>query len=669
MQMLSPRKSTMCAALLLLCGIQMFAASDARAQRKVSEKDSIEIQMEAVDALRQFQYQYFTLLLEPRRKDEAGQAAPIYGTCEIRVVDFCYGPLNGKLKLGAIGTHVAQGVFADSTMPKVWKRRSDLYVNRYAGVLTRLQRRIPGDRWINGELVRLHVEHGYPDRARDAAAKCVDASWWCHALRAYVVHAGGSWRAADSAWSVALSRMSSEEKCTWLDPTPLIEDRKERESFAESSCAEQAIPVERFWWLSDPFLSVPGNERRSAHLSRNLAMILDNATQQRVYATLAMVREGMVEKLADLKMVDPGIALLHSCGFYGSGEHTKEPVTLLHGYPELVVRVGIPSYCGLIDEPGPIPSSAVSASGRGLAINPQDAPRRVQFTQYPVTRHAFVPRTEALSSHLKALPDDWNLRDPKAFEFLAGWERPILNLRHQAAWFKRADSARFVVLAEEAPQELPKDLARPIFNQMNGVLWLQSDYNQPGISVSVKGTTRLLFDHTMIPGAFLASIESEFPRGPFGRVRFGTAPQEMPAQRVTLSDVMLVEDLGGLPANLEEAAKRALTTTVLREGATTGLFWEIYGLRQGETPRMSLLVVPQTGREPLRVGRIAARPAGPDAIVTEWDEPAVAGRAIEPRTINLNLATLRRGRYTLSLAISVPGQEIVESVRTIEIIR
>src|SRR5262245_1992273 len=101
----------------------LFATSVASAQRKIAEKDSIEVQMDAVDALRQFQYQYYHLVAEPRRSDERGQISPIYGTCEIRVVDFCYGPLNGKLKFGAIGTHMASGFFIADSMKKVFRAR------------------------------------------------------------------------------------------------------------------------------------------------------------------------------------------------------------------------------------------------------------------------------------------------------------------------------------------------------------------------------------------------------------------------------------------------------------------------------------------------------------------------------------------------------------------
>src|SRR6185503_3676282 len=114
---------------------------------------------------------------------------------------------------------------------------------------------------------------------------------------------------------------------------------------------------------------------------------------------------------------------------------------------------------------------------------------------------------------------------PQAFEFMTGWTRPVLDLSYQAAYFKRTDSARLVVAAEEAPQPLPKDLERPVINQMSGELVLQADYDQPPLHFSVMGTTRLLFSVMLNAQRTLASIESEQTRGPFGRVRFALGPQ------------------------------------------------------------------------------------------------------------------------------------------------
>jgi hypothetical protein len=56
-------------------------------------------------------------------------------------------------------------------------------------------------------------------------------------------------------------------------------------------------------------------------------------------------------------------------------------------------------------------------------------------------------------------------------------------------------------------------------------------------------------------------------------------------------------------------------------------------------------------------------------VVNEWVEPPAAGHTVEPRAINVSISTLRRGRYTVSVAVSLGGRDLVESVRTIEVVR
>jgi hypothetical protein len=534
-------------------------------------------------------------------------------------------------------------------MHRMWRRNSEFYINRYMTELQRLQRRLPGDRWMNAELVRMHIEHGYLGRAEDAVKRCRDVAWWCAALDAYVMHTTGDWARADSAWSRVLARMTQEERCAWLDPSVVIQDRDLRESLEDYSCDDLERFAVRFWWLADPFYTRPGNERRSAHFSRTMAVIIDAATQDRVRATPAVVRTGGVEQLRNLVPVSLDKPLLVACGNFGRDDMMDVRRTflenLMFGYAELVLRVGVPTYCGSADEGG-------------------------EFTQYPLSRQSFVPLAPAAMDHLRALPGDWRMRDRMAYEFMHGWTRAIVDLTRQDAHFKRGDSSRLVVVAELPPVDA-EGFARPATNRMRAELWLQGDYDKPSVRATASGTTRVLFDLNVAPQHVLASVESEHAGAPFGRVRFGSGPQVMPPQRVTLSDILLLDDGAGLPNTLTEAARVARPNTTVREGqgALLGILWEMYGLAQGETPRVSVLAVRQNGRDALRLGRNIARSGGPDIALIEWTEAPVSGAPIEARSLNLSLATLRRGTYTLSIAISVPGQELAESVRTVDIVR
>jgi hypothetical protein len=53
---------------------------------------------------------------------------------------------------------------------------------------------------------------------------------------------------------------------------------------------------------------------------------------------------------------------------------------------------------------------------------------------------------------------------------------------------------------------------------------------------------------------------------------------------------------------------------------------------------------------------------------SEWEDGVASGDAIEPRSVNLSLSTLRPGKYALSLSVSVPGQVVVTSTREVELL-
>jgi hypothetical protein len=623
----------------------------AGAQRTASPRDSVAAHRAASTALRNFQYQSQTFVVETHR---ALDVVPnLSGTCELRIGDFCYGPTNGRLSFGGIGTHNATRVLSQSVLAGRWRRLADAYVNLYVSQLRTQRSVIPGDRWIVGEIVRIHVENGYLGRAEDELKECKSDVWWCGALRAYVQHLTGDWAGADTAWSHVLQELPASERCAWLDPSPVVEEASLRRFIAELPCAERNIVSHRFWWLSDPLFSSPGNERRSAHFARIVAVTLDFAAHKRIWATPAMLRDSDFVPTMEPPMIpDMNAPLLRSCGSFGNGNYSlgRGIVRFMVGYVDLVQRLGVPYHCGPVDSAeyeGPVP---------------------MLIAQYPLHRISFVPSGAAVRAPSSARPTDWNLYNTTAYEFFADWTKPVAEMAHQAAFFRRGDSARLVVATDGRPPKVPH-LGAALGERMIGTLSLQSDFDKPNQSFERDAFTPVVFSTSVLPERTLASIEANFTGGDMGRVRFGAAPPDMPSQGVALSDILLLRYTGDLPEDLEGAEKIALGTTRLVQGAAVGLFWEIYGLPAGSTPRLSLMVVRQRGDEPLRLGRSEQRISGADVVVTEWDEAPAAGLAIEPRALSVSMATLTSGRYTLSLAVLMPGQPAVETVRTIEIVR
>lgn len=127
----------------------------------------------------------------------------------------------------------------------------------------------PGDDWIAGQRVRYLVEAGRHAQAAAAARACRAEAWWCRALEGYALHAGGDFAAAEAAFDRALSAMPERERARWSD-LELVLDRDLARAWRRLGPGARAAFARRLWWLADPVWSVPGNERRSEHLARQV---------------------------------------------------------------------------------------------------------------------------------------------------------------------------------------------------------------------------------------------------------------------------------------------------------------------------------------------------------------------------------------------------------------
>jgi hypothetical protein len=135
-------------------------------------------------------------------------------------------------------------------------------------------RRMPGDGWVQGQLIRYLVASGSLVAASASAANCrANPVWWCYALAGYVYHNSGLAGAAEEAFGVALGAMPAEERAQWLDISPLL-DPESVGIFALLEGEVAARFEERFWRLSDPLLTRPGNEILAEHLARTVELNL-----------------------------------------------------------------------------------------------------------------------------------------------------------------------------------------------------------------------------------------------------------------------------------------------------------------------------------------------------------------------------------------------------------
>jgi hypothetical protein len=129
--------------------------------------------------------------------------------------------------------------------------------------------RSPKDDWIIGQRVRYLVEAGRDSDAVRVARSCQATRWWCDALSGLALHELGDYAASDMAFREALKTMPDGERCRWTDMSPLLDD-SQRKRFGKVGCGKNEAVAERLWWLADPFLAIPGNERQTEHYSRHV---------------------------------------------------------------------------------------------------------------------------------------------------------------------------------------------------------------------------------------------------------------------------------------------------------------------------------------------------------------------------------------------------------------
>ncbi len=161
----------------------------------------------------------------------------------------------------------------DTVPPKeprgIKKARDKLIVS-----LENLARKAPHDGWIVGQRVRYLLEIGNNPGAVAVARSCSASEWWCASLFGLTLHESGLGLAADSAFGHAIATMPPDERCRYTDMS-LVLNGAQRKRFGQVGCGRNEQVAARLWWLADPFLAVPGNERQAEHFARHtMALIL-----------------------------------------------------------------------------------------------------------------------------------------------------------------------------------------------------------------------------------------------------------------------------------------------------------------------------------------------------------------------------------------------------------
>jgi hypothetical protein len=142
-----------------------------------------------------------------------------------------------------------------------------------------------------------------------------------------------------------------------------------------------------------------------------------------------------------------------------------------------------------------------------------------------------------------------------------------------------------------------------------------------------------------------------------GRERYWLSLAPRDADRLDISQVLLLSRSDSLPRDLEEAIPRARGSTDVAVSDTLGLYWEVYGLDpQARGHAVSLTLV----KESAGFLRRAARSLGiageeRPQISLKWQDHSAGGRAFHAGGIALDLSGNDPGRYTIRVSVTANG--------------
>lgn len=446
---------------------------------------------------------------------------------------------------------------------------------------------VPGDEWIIGQRVRYLVE-GRDTSAISVARSCAAGKWWCDALVGYALHVNGDFVGADSAFSLALDGMPPGLRCHWINVSPLL-DSELRKPYRRLPCAEREARLGRIWWLADPLLMTPGNERRTEHFSR----VLHTALQQEARNT-------------------------HGLSWGGD-------------LAELTVRFGWPEKWTQQPSPSMYPGSEPMITG-----HEREPGFHFFLTAWPPDSLGLV--TDSL----------WEIDQfPPQEKYAPLYARAFARLDAQVARFRRGDStvvvaaydvsrdtlfrrrrlrAALVAMGDETTGAVIAETADAPHRQ---VLTLTSPWNSQLIGVE------LLTSDSMAAA----------------RWRSGFSGIPLTPDRISVSDLLFVDGGPSLPANLAEATPRAHGGTEFSRNTKVGLFWELYGEAPADsTLPISLTISPlETGllRSALGALRVAPKPT---PLNIRWQENGSSG-VLSARSLLLDLSLLPAGKYEVKLEV------------------
>lgn len=478
--------------------------------------------------------------------------------------------------------------------------------------LNQVARLMPGDGWVAGQRVRYLMEAKQLEEALIAARECRAEGWWCAALAGFVHHYAARPQEADSAFAVALEAMEPAERDRWTDISLILDERSIR-TYRRLDAEARADFAERFWRLSNPLLTRPGNELRSEHFARHVW----DQFQFRAQST-------------------DGISW---------GWDLRE-ILLRYGWPAGWERT------------------------RNWSLTSGPAPLVSHFSSAP---QYLLPPSAAL---LQETGTDGVWEETRETRVRTGYNVPLADsvarwftpLPHQVAVFRRGEDAVVV-----AGYQLPPDSVAPDAHIDAGIALLATldPLSEADVAFAEGAGVEGVVVGRTAARPTLMSLELVVPEEKrIARARYGLDLTPVAPGLLSLSDILLLHPPGDAPPDsLEAAVALARGSNRVRAEEQIGIYWEVYGLDVRETPELTFslrLLEGRTGwlrRLAERAGLL--REIAP--IRLRWQEAAHDG-PVMARSLAVQVPSVSAGTYTLELMLETVGREPLRIRKDIEVV-
>jgi hypothetical protein len=436
--------------------------------------------------------------------------------------------------------------------------------------LDRAAERFPGNDWIEGQRVRLLVDHRDTSSAVNAAAACRAERVWCAMLRGYVTHWRGDVLASDSIFTEAMRSAPPDARCRWGDVSLLLgaEDRK---AYLAMPCAKRDSVHQVFWWLADPLLTQIGNARRAEHYYRAVVVALRSVVAE-------------------------------------DGPYDWEPGNGGDAVRAMMMRYGPPSRRS--------PMSVDQAGERGhWGYLREQRPLHFGTNEYSFNRVATVASWSAVLDPFMARGDDWELSAKAAIgpqpwaawwpyeHFVSGSPRPdVVQVAPLQSVVFRRDTAAMLVVAG-----LVADTVRPTA-RLDGVAVLSAAPGQLETFPVVIQGGRVAVYREMPPRAGVSGLEIPDPdRARTIRARFGYMPAgtlaTVDSAHPALSDLAFLSPDSSHYTDFAGMVNAMLPVPDLPSRTRVGIYWETYGIAADTKVDIELTV--RFVDDPGRIRRIA----------------------------------------------------------------